>query len=76
MTEERPKHTPTPEEEGASSAPRRERTPTPSGGRPTPRRFPGWLLIPLGGLAGWIVSSWMGAAFGALIGAVLWRVRA
>lgn len=75
MTEE-PESIPTPEGDAGPSPGRRDRTPTPSGGRPTPRRFPGWLLIPLGGLAGWIVSSWMGAAFGALIGAVLWRVRA
>lgn len=52
------------------------RTPTPSGGRPGPRRFPGWVLVPLGGLAGWVVSGWLGAALGAAIGAVLWRSRA
>lgn len=41
-----------------------------------PRRFPGWLLIPLGGAAGGFVAGWPGLAFGAAVGLLVWRVRA
>lgn len=44
--------------------------------RPRARRFPGWLLIPLGGTAGGIVSGWAGAAFGCLVGLLIWKSRA
>ena len=42
---------------------------------PETRRFPGWLLIPLGAAAGGIVGGWGGAAFGALAGLLIWRGR-
>lgn len=41
-----------------------------------PRRYPGWLLIPLGALTGAAFSGWWGGAFGAVVGFLAWRMRA
>lgn len=40
------------------------------------RRYPGWLLIPLGGGAGWLFGGWGGLVFGVVVGFLLWRTRA
>ncbi|MDX1567149.1 MAG: hypothetical protein R3223_05060 [Longimicrobiales bacterium] len=44
--------------------------------RPSRARFPGWLLPLLGGVAGGFVSGWWGAAFGVIVGFLVWRTRA
>lgn len=41
-----------------------------------PARYPGWLLIILGGAAGGAFVGWWGVAFGAAVGFVIWRSRA
>lgn len=70
------------DEEGAGERDRagdeeeRQRTETPGLGSAQARRFPGWLLLPLGGLAGWAVSGWAGAILGAVVGTLVWRTRA
>lgn len=44
--------------------------------RPSRARFPGWLLPLLGGVAGGFVAGWWGAAFGIVVGFLVWRTRA
>lgn len=43
--------------------------------RPSRARFPGWLLPLLGGVAGGFVAAWWGAAFGGVVGFLVWRTR-
>ncbi|MFP3948689.1 MAG: hypothetical protein ACLFWG_08150 [Longimicrobiales bacterium] len=63
-----------PTESERDGSPGRESGPTLP--RPSPARFPGWLLPLLGGVAGGFVSGWWGAAFGVVVGFLIWRTRA
>lgn len=69
---------PAPEAEATDEEEIERRHPTPSvrSGGSGPRRFPGWILIFLGGAVGGIIAGWGGLAFGALAGLAIWRMRA
>ena len=38
-------------------------------------RAPGWVVPIVGAASGWVFAGWMGAAFGAMVGTIIWKSR-